>query len=156
MKDWTVELRQAFVDHLLAGGAELLEETIRGGGTTRKYAACWQRGRDAAARAMEISPELADQVLALPTEWGGTVREFLLCLLKLAWPCAESNRYYGLTGNSDWQYEVYSAMATAGIIPSWRDGYGLTGADQRRADRIVYAAIERLAPPDPGGGNPSE
>ena len=90
----------------------------------------------------EPTPELADRVLALTTRQGSTVRTYLTELLAGLW-LGEASAKYGMTGESDWQYDLYVPMRDAGLIPAWRDGWGLDRQDHRGADRLICAAIER-------------
>ncbi len=98
----------------------------------------------------EPTPELADRVLALTTPQGTNVRTYLAKLLCMLWLNSASPKY-GMTGESDWQYDLYVPMRDAGLIPPWEDGWGVGyradgsnhSEDQRDADRLICAAIER-------------
>lgn len=156
LDDWTSVEDEAFADHLrFEGGAEALEEYIRAGGRLAGYAQEWKDRRDSAARAKEPSPELVAEVLALPVvDWrkGATVRDYLVALLAGLW-AGDAGQKYGMTGESDWRYDIYRALSKAGVIPGWRDGYGLDETDSRRADQLVCAAIATLtAPQQPAAG----
>lgn len=144
-----------FAKHLLrADGAEQLEAHIRAGGTTDTYLAAWRTQRDEAAAAVTVSPQTARQVLDLPVprwEPDATVRDYLTALLARLWD-GEADPTYGMAGNSDWRYDIYEALLTAGLIRSWKDGWGVGYRDDdqhhredvHRADRLVFAAIEAL------------
>jgi len=146
--------RDALMEHLQTepGAAE---EHIRAGGSLASFVMGWKAARDAAAEAKEISAELADQVLALPVpRWDEreTVRDYLLALLNALWT-GQADPKYGMTGDSDWRYDLYEPMSAAGVIRGWKDGYGIGyhedgtqhPEDRKRADQIVSAAIRRLA-----------
>lgn len=145
--------RERLVDYLGSeAGERALQAHLAGGGTFASFAAGWRAERDAAARLLEISDEVADQILALPARDSPntTVRRYLGHLLKEVWR-GEGGSKYGWTGESDWRFDVYEPMRDAGLIPSWRDGYGPQGDDEKRADRLVYAAIARLCRQTDGG-----
>lgn len=146
----------ALVEHL-QDDPGAVERHIAGGGTLLGYIAEWQRARDAAAQTTEITPEIARRVLDLPVgdRWGNsdsTVRDYLIALLAEFWSGEVS---HGMAGNSDWQYDLYYPLNRAGLIPGWRDGWGVgyrtdgteNPEDQRRADKLITAAINALAAP---------
>jgi hypothetical protein len=110
----------------------------------------------------DIDQETAQRVLALPVkrEGGQTIRDYLFDLLAAFW-AGEADPKYGMTGESDWQYELYEPLRDAGLIPEWADGYGIgyrttpttvevvSGAarydeDQKLADDLIAAAIKEL------------
>lgn len=87
-------------------------------------------------------------------EWG-TVREYLAELLAQFWQDAAGSKR-GMTGESDWRYDLYQPMADLGLIPRWRFGYGIEypedGGDRdparrKRADALILAAIRSLGAP---------
>jgi hypothetical protein len=104
------------------------------------------------------------QVLALPLgpdcRWhaarpGSTVQDYLLALLThLATDRTGGNvSEYGMVGESDWQYDLYQPLATAGLIPEWEDGWGLGQRpgddrhhpeDQVNADQLIADAVAAL------------
>lgn len=139
--------RQALVDGLTADAGPL-EEHISGGGTFDSYIAGWKAARDAAARAVEISPELGRRILGLPMgeRWlpGDTVRDYLGDLLAAFWAGQDVDQKYGMTGSSDWQYDLYEPLLRAGLIPGWVDGHGLRPEDETRAGQLIDAAIKAL------------
>lgn len=100
----------------------------------------------------EPTPEIISQLLALPTEGrGATIRSYLADLLCALWK-GDADPKYGMTGESDWQYDLYRPMQAAGLIPEWQDGWGvgyrIDGSrvkdDQRRADVLICAAIQHM------------
>jgi hypothetical protein len=99
---------------------------------------------------LEPTPGQADEVLALHTREGMTVRTYLAELLAALW-MGSADPKYGMTGESDWQYDIYVPMRDAGLIPAWEDGWGVgyrtDGSehpeDRRHADRLICAAILR-------------
>jgi hypothetical protein len=159
INDWPDELREPFLDHILADdGSAALAEHIRSGGTIAAYASQWIVARVAAAVADERSEhEAAVLALTLPVPEWGTVRDYLVELLAALWGSPttyrEASVKYGMTGESDWRYDLYRPLSAAGLIPAWKDGYGigyrLDGTrhpeDQARADAIILAAIRNLA-----------
>lgn len=100
--------------------------------------------------------------LPLPGEPAGaeTVREYLADLLAALWR-GTADPKYGMTGESDWRYDLYDALRDAGHVPAWRDGYGIGHRadgrdhpeDRARADELIGAAILALGvrqyPPAP-------
>ncbi len=104
------------------------------------------------------------QVLALPLDAGcrwnkttatSTVQDYLLALLThlLVDRTSTDVSEYGMTGESDWRYDLYQPLATAGLIPAWEDGWGLGHRawcgthhpeDQTRADTLIADAIAAL------------
>lgn len=166
LRDWTRETRDAFQDHLadLAdAGHRTVEAHIAAGGTLGTYAAGWLTARIAAAAAAHAAV-LADaatgaRILDLPLgdgRWGTgneTVRDYLLALLRAFWQ-DEATTKSGMTGGSDWRYDLYGPLAAAGLVPPWRDGYGIGyradgtrhPGDHYRADRLIDAAIVALNP----------
>lgn len=142
--------KEAFLHHLLTDGGPALDAHIHAGGTTTSYLTRW--AIDHAARNLHITPELAQRILALPVRRDGdncTVRTYLLALLAQVWTDTAT---YGICGNSDWRYDIYESLLEAGLIVSWRDGYGLGyrpdgtehPEDRKAADRLVAAAIAAL------------
>lgn len=105
-------------------------------------------------RVPDPTPEISEQILALETRQGGTVRAYLTELLAGLW-LGEADPKYGMTGESDWHYDLYEPMRDAGLIPPWRDGYGVgyregaapsghapsNSEDRQRADALICAAI---------------
>lgn len=97
------------------------------------------------------TPEIILQLLTLTTRQGGSVRSYLADLLRGLW-LGEVGGKYGMTGESDWRWDIYAPMQEAGLIPKMLDGYGLScradgsrhPEDQRRADDLICAAIGHL------------
>lgn len=140
--------QQALIE-ALSDDAGPLEAHIAAGGTFDSYVTGWQQARNAAGQATEIGPELGRRILALPMgdrwEPGSNVRDYLGALLAAFWD-GSADAKTGMTGNSDWQYDLYEALLRAGLIPGWVDGYGIaTPEDQLRADQLILAAINALA-----------
>ncbi len=157
MTSWTDGEREAFVEHLQESAAAV-EAHVRGGGTLDAYAAEWKTRRDEAAAGTQVSAEVADRILGLAVpRWDdkATVREYLAALLDGVWK-AEAGGKYGITGDSDWRYDVYEPLNQAGLIRGWREGYGVGyreggrqavffPEDAKRADALVASAIRRMA-----------
>lgn len=75
----------------------------------------------------------------------GTVRDYLVELLRTVW--IEDEGFSGKRpfGNSGWKYEVYEALAKEGLISAKFDSDGyLDHCDTDAADRLVLSAIEWL------------
>ncbi len=71
-----------------------------------------------------------------------TVRDYLVALLLVTWENGPKRPF----GNSDWQYEIYTPMVKAGLIPGELDHEGyLEDVDTRAADALVVEAIRALA-----------
>lgn len=105
-----------------------------------------------------IDRETAQQVLALPVENGGTVRDYLNALLAAFW-AGTADTKYGMTGESGWRYELYEPLRDADLIPGWVDGYGVGyrtetdrhTEDEALADSLISAAIAEMARPNDTG-----
>lgn len=89
----------------------------------------------------------AAQVLALPLPPGNdagaeNVREYLLALLSALWREDESFSGKRPFGNSGWQYDIYAALITGGLVSGVVDTRGTVSLiDYETADRLVLAAI---------------
>lgn len=89
------------------------------------------------------------QILALPMPendaGAATVREYLAGLLLKVWVDREIFDGKKPYGNSDWEYEVYAALAEAGLIETDPNADGMvTDRGCRQADELVDAAIRSL------------
>lgn len=100
----------------------------------------------------EPTPEIVAQILTLNIGRSKlTVRGYLVKLLAALW-MHKADGTYGMTGESDWRYDLYDPMRRAGLIPAWRDGYGVGyrsdgtrhSEDQQHADDLIVAAIRHL------------
>lgn len=100
-------------------------------------------------RVPDPTPDLCELILALKVD-DRTVRVYLAELLAALW-LGEADPKYGMTGGSDWHYDLYGPMRDAGLIPPWEDGYGVgyreggwghEPEDRRRADALISATIE--------------
>jgi hypothetical protein len=103
---------------------------------------------------MAISRNPADLLyLSLPDRPEGclTVREYLVKLLGAFWN-GEASFKYGMSGNSDWKYELYKPMINAGMLPGrdaygvdgYVDGYGLSAVEAHVLESLILAAIRDL------------
>lgn len=90
------------------------------------------------------------RILSLPMPqpndaYAETIQDYLLKLLRAVWEeeiAFEGKRPFG---NSDWQYEVYLALALGGYQIGDLDEYGLLEpVDNEKADRLIYLAIDAL------------
>lgn len=157
MSELSMPEESALVEHLLRepDAASKLEQYIHAGGTLAGYVEEWKQKRDEAAQAVEITPETARRVLGLPVgeRWtdGATVRDYLVELLEQFWR-GRADAKYGMDGSSDWQYDLYYPLSAAGLIPGWKDGYGVGyradgsnhSEDRKRANDLIAAAIREL------------
>lgn len=111
------------------------------------------------AEVPEPTSEIVAQILALTSGRDRrsrlTVRRYLVELLAAFWT-DDAGGKYGMTGESDWRYDLYDPMRRAGLIPKWRDGYGVGyrpggdyPEDRQRADDLIVAAIKHLGEPQP-------
>lgn len=155
MIELSVAEEQALHEHLQANEGIKLGEHIYAGGTYASYVQAWKTNRDAAAAGWDRTErEDGLRVLALPVReqgnWpGGTAYEFFTELLVQFW---NEELRYGICGDSDWRYALYEALNIAGLIPGWREGYGVghraDGSnhheDREHADALILAAIRAL------------
>lgn len=92
----------------------------------------------------------ARQVLNLPLPpndaEAATIRDYLIALLALVWTDRECFNGKRPFGNSGWQYELYPALITAGLVAGQldEDGY-VKEVDRQAADALIGAAIRELA-----------
>jgi hypothetical protein len=140
--DLTAAEREAFLDHLTSTRA--VEAYIRDGGDLPGYIETWKAERDRRARLASFDTGALERGLSAPIQGWGTVRDYLAALLTEL-IVGEAGNEYGMTGNSDWRYDIYGALNRAGLVPGWEDGYGLTGADEAAAERTVAALIRYMA-----------
>ncbi len=135
-----------------------LEQHIRDGGTFASYFTAWRLDRDRAADGT-ITLETAKAILAEPlcerNRWGaGTVQDYLIELLVRLWS-GEADPKYGMVGESDWEFDLYDPLYRMGLIPGWRDGYGVGyrtdgtdhPEDRKLAQDLITAAIRALVTP---------
>ncbi len=152
--------QEVLIEHLAETNGTDLDEHIRAGGTFHSFATAWKSARDEAAEAKGITDETARAVLACPLgdhdlfDRDATIRDYLIELLLHFWS-GGANTKYGMTGGSDWRYDLYGPMNKAGLIPGWIHGYGVGyreasigepshPEDQTRADALIAAAIRLL------------
>lgn len=75
-----------------------------------------------------------------------TVRDYLVeSLAQLVG--GDLSAKYGLSGGDDWHYDLYVPLRDAGLLPAWKDGWGLDAASQQRADALLAAAARALVAP---------
>lgn len=99
----------------------------------------------------DIDKKTANLVLNLQAETGENIKQYLFRLLEAFWK-GEADNKYGMTGESDWRYDLYEPLQRAGLIPNWEDGYGIGyrtktdkhPEDQVLADDLIMAAIQLL------------
>lgn len=144
--------RGALLQHIAGQGADEaglteIDRHIRDGGTLATYITAWKQSRDERAREGQPTAETLDRVLSVEVPGHGTVRDYLAKLLASLW-MDQADSKYGMTGNSDWRYDIYGALCRAGHVPGWEDGLGLAGADEKKADQLITAAIRHMT-----GGN---
>ncbi len=100
-----------------------------------------------------VDAETIRRVLAAPLGPGNvlgrddaTVRDYLVeSLAELV--AGDLNSKYGLSGGDDWHYDLYVPLRNVGLLPAWRDGWGLNADNQHRADVLLAAAARALVAP---------
>jgi hypothetical protein len=70
-----------------------------------------------------------------------TVKEYFKELLTTLWEEGEGFSSKRPLGNSSWQYEIYYALADAGVIDQYGDP-DEPDVDTARADELILAAID--------------
>lgn len=101
----------------------------------------------------DIDPRVGLAVLNLPLGsnevQAATVRDYLIALLTRVW--AENEEFSGKRpfGNDDWQYDVYGALISGGLLPGVHvNEIGeVDDLDTHEADRYILAAITALGRP---------
>lgn len=73
-----------------------------------------------------------------------TVREYLTALLTELWQEEESFSGKRPFGNSGWQYEIYTPLVKAGMVPGEIEDGDLIKADTGAADKLVLAMIDYM------------
>jgi hypothetical protein len=75
-----------------------------------------------------------------------TVREYLITLLENLWMEKDSFSGKRPFGNSGWQFDLYQALITAGLLPGVinEEGYLDEFEAQIQADAMILEAIESL------------
>ena len=78
----------------------------------------------------------------------GTVRGYLVALLRKLWRDGEGFSGKRPFGNSGWEYDLYAPMVKAGLVTGTldEDGY-IETVDTKAADKLVLAAIASLGQP---------
>lgn len=92
------------------------------------------------------------QILDLPLRendaGAATVREYLVRLLGAVWEEGEGFSGKRPFGNSSWEYDLYTALATAGfvVVELDEDGYidRFDNSERRKADAMIAGAIDAL------------
>ncbi len=163
LEDMTGVEQRAFSDEIMKDPRRL-EAHIVNGGTIETYLHAWRtkRNQQAIDRGDVADDETIRAILAAPlgpeTRWGrpdNTVRDHLTELLAQLVVGGDVNGKYGMIGDSDWEYDLFKAMYRAGVIPAWRDGYGVGDRpdgtnhpeDRHRAYRLLQAACRALVAP---------
>lgn len=74
-----------------------------------------------------------------------TVKKYLIELLSKVWYEGEGFSGKRPFGNSGWQWDIYTPMVAAGIVPGKLDERGnLEECDERKADEIIQFLIKSL------------
>lgn len=74
-----------------------------------------------------------------------TVRDYLVKLLAQVWTEGEGFDGKRPFGNSAWEYEIYAALITAGLVSGAFDEHGyIDYVETHDADRLVHRAIATL------------
>jgi hypothetical protein len=114
------------------------------------------RGVVVAAVRLDAHPPIPDGQLVLDVPLDTTsnsaeatsVREYLAAMLTVA---MQMKRPFGFSG---WRYELYRAMAKAGLLTARYDAAGdveLASIDMNRADELLDAAVEAIRRPPADG-----
>lgn len=99
----------------------------------------------------DVRPISLNAILDATTNHG-TVRDYLTKLLIEFW-LGHADDKYGFTSMSDWRYDLYRPLRDLGLIPAWRDGYGIEypedggppdHARRYHADLLIAEAIRVL------------
>jgi hypothetical protein len=95
-----------------------------------------------------------EDVLAVRIEEGdsgaATVREFFVKLAAEVWHEGEGFSGKRPFGNSGWEYEIFQALGSAGLIAVREDRWGDHEYDLDRANDLVKLALVALAHPESG------
>lgn len=106
--------------------------------------------------AQVVSCETARTILAVPLPAdndaeAATIRDYLIKLLMKVWEegeCFDGKRPFG---NSSWDYDLYGALARAGMITVTWDEWGgidsFTSEEEDRAISLIRSAILELGHP---------
>lgn len=95
-----------------------------------------------------LTKEQAEAALNLVVESydvleGTTIRGYFRLLLKALWGEGESFSGKRALGSSGWQWDVYKALFSAGLVPGSLDEWGdFIGHDWDKCDAIVSELIE--------------
>ena len=73
-----------------------------------------------------------------------TVRQYLMALLTDLWIEEESFSGKRPFGNSGWQFEIYTPLVKAGMVPGKIDDGELVDLDASAADELVLAMIDYM------------
>ena len=98
----------------------------------------------------EIITPTPEQVLSCPMESNdadvSTIRDYLVSLLAAVWTEGEGFSGKRPFGNSSWEYDLYIALAKAGMVAIVldEDGYveSFEDTERRKANRLVAEAIK--------------
>lgn len=97
------------------------------------------------------TPAAAHPVLDVPMDpadndaGASSVRDYLCKLLTAVWSEGEGFSGKRPFGNSNWENELYLALAKADVIACEVDNWGEAEVDEREADRLILAAINDMA-----------
>lgn len=103
--------------------------------------------QDPARAATDLETGL--RVLALPLQeqhhtGAATVGGYLIATLRELWTEVDQfSGKYGI-GDSDWQYDLYRPLVTAGLIRGTFGGYADDDIDTAEGDRLIHLAITAL------------
>lgn len=91
--------------------------------------------------------ELLDLPLPGRPEGCDTMREYLVRLLG-EFLAGEASFKYGMSGESDWEYDLYAPMIDAGLLPGRdhyvNDGYGLDANEKKILRDLILGAVKEL------------
>jgi len=75
----------------------------------------------------------------------GTIKEYLIALLSEVWREGEGFSGKRPFGNSDWEFDLYKPLLTAGLVKGNLDSEGfLESVDNKAADKLIFNAIAAL------------
>ncbi len=91
--------------------------------------------------------EILDLVMQDNDAGAGTVREYLLALLRGAWEEGEGFSGKRPFGNSSWEYDLYYVLVRNELMAGTfdEDGYANTDFDTDAGHALILSAIEALS-----------
>jgi hypothetical protein len=119
-------------------GAEAFRRVIKTETTTSRWAPVTDQGPTILGLPMRSNNDAE----------AATVRDYLIALLAGVWSQGEGFSGKRPFGNSGWEYDLYTALGAADLIPITFDEEGfideLTDDARAKGDRLIAAAIQAL------------